>query len=52
MGGISFKVPGRILKNQIALKATALANTGVNGSIFCNTIKALEVIKHCSAKMR
>ena len=52
MGGISFKVPGRILKNQIALKATALANTGVNGSIFCNTMKALEVIKHCGAKMR
>ena len=52
MGGISFKVPGRILKNQITLKATALTNTGVNGSIFCNTMKALEVIKHCGAKIR
>ena len=52
MGGIGFKVPGRISKNQIALKATALADTGVNGSVFCNTMKALEVIKHYSAKMR
>ena len=52
MGGISFKIPGRILKNQITLKATALTDTGVNRSIFCNTMKALEVIKHCGTKMR
>jgi hypothetical protein len=50
MGGAGFRVPSRISKNQIALKTSALADTGANGFIFCNTQKALEAIQHCGAK--
>src|SRR2546430_14562330 len=50
MGGTGFRVPGRISKNQIALRTTALADTGANGHIFCNTAKAHEAINYCGAK--
>ena len=52
MGGTGFRVPGRISKNQIALKITALADTGANGYVFCDTTKAAEAIKHCGAKTK
>lgn len=50
MGGIGFKVLGRVSKNQIALRTTALADTGANGHVFCDTRKALEATKHCGAR--
>ena len=52
MGGTGFRVPTSISKNQIALRTTALANTGANGNVFCNTMKACEAIKLCGTKIR
>jgi hypothetical protein len=52
MGGTGFRVPTSISKNQIALKTTALADTGANGHVFCDTRKAVEAIKLCSAKTK
>jgi len=42
MDGTGFRVLGRISKNQIA---TALANTGANGHVFCDTAKSYETIR-------
>jgi transposase InsO family protein len=52
MGGNGFRVPTSISKNQIALKTTALADTGANGYVFCDTTKALEAIKYCGIKTK
>jgi transposase InsO family protein len=49
LGGTGFKVDSRISKNQIALRTNALADTGANGAVFCNTKKAYEAIKYCNA---
>jgi len=50
MSGTGFRVASRVSKNQIALKTTALADTGANGHVFCDTKKAVEMIKFCGAK--
>ena len=50
MGGTGFRVASRVSKNQIALKTNALADTGANGHVFCDTRKAIEIIKYCGAK--
>jgi hypothetical protein len=50
LGGAGFKVLSRVSKNQIALRTTALADTGANGHVFCDTKKALEATKHCGAR--
>jgi len=49
LGGTGFKVDSRISKNQIALRTNALADTGANGQVFCDTKKAYEAIKYCNA---
>ncbi len=52
MGGTGFRVLTSISKNQITLRTTTLADTGANGNVFCNTMKACEAIKLCSTKTR